>query len=68
MRLVDEIHLARPFYGSRRLAETSSRPRGTRWNRKRVQRLVRQMGLARLVSEAAHEPARGRDTRCIRTG
>ena len=32
MRLLDEIHLERPFYGSRSVAafETNSRPRGTR--------------------------------------
>ena len=42
MRLLDEIHLERPFYGSRRLRdelETQGHP----VNRKRVQRLVRQM-------------------------
>ena len=44
MRLLDEIHLERPFYGSRRLRdelETQGHP----VNRKRVQRLMRQMGL-----------------------
>ena len=47
MRLLDEIHLERPFYGSRRLRdelETQGHP----VNRKRVQRLVRQMGLRAL--------------------
>ncbi len=47
MRLLDEIHVARPFYGSRRLRdelETQGHP----VNRKRVQRLVRQMGLRAL--------------------
>ena len=47
MRLLDEIHLACPFYGSRRLRdelETQGHP----VNRKRVQRLVRQMGLRAL--------------------
>ncbi len=47
MRLLDEIHFARPFYGSRRLRdelETQGHP----VNRKRVQRLVRQMGLRAL--------------------
>ena len=46
MRLLDEIHLERPFYGSRRLRdelETQGHP----VNRKRVQRLMRQMGLSR---------------------
>ena len=47
MRRLDEIHLERPFYGSRRLRdelETQGHP----VNRKRVQRLVRQMGLCAL--------------------
>ena len=47
MRLLDEIHLERPFYGSRRLRdelETQRHP----VNRKRVQRLMRQMGLRAL--------------------
>ena len=47
MRLLDEIHLECPFYGSRRLRdelETQGHP----VNRKRVQRLVRQMGLRAL--------------------
>ena len=47
MRLLDEIHLERPFYGSRRLRdelETQGHP----VNRKRVQRLMRQRGLSAL--------------------
>ena len=47
MRLLDEIHVERPFYGSRRLRdelETQGHP----VNRKRVQRLMRQMGLSAL--------------------
>ena len=47
MRLLDEIHLEHPFYGSRRLRdelETQGHP----VNRKRVQRLMRQMGLSAL--------------------
>ena len=47
MRLIDEIHLELPFYGSRRLADELD-ARGHRVNRKRVQRLVRQMGLVAL--------------------
>ncbi len=47
MRLIDEIHLELPFYGSRRLVdELKDRDRPV--NRKRVQRLMRQMGLAAL--------------------
>lgn len=39
MRRIDELYLKRPFYGSRRVAVTLG------INRKRVQRLMRQMGL-----------------------
>src|SRR5262245_59600384 len=44
MRRIDEQYLKTPFYGSRRMAEvlgTKSQP----LNRKRVQRLMRQMGI-----------------------
>ena len=47
MRVIDEIHLELPFYGSRRIAdelETRGHPAG----RKRVQRLMRRMGLRAL--------------------
>ena len=47
MRLIDEIHLERPFYGSRRMRDELE-TRGHWVNRKRVQRLMRQMGLAAL--------------------
>lgn len=47
MRLIDETHLELPFYGSRRLCDELA-VRGHRVNRKRVQRLLRQMGLAAL--------------------
>lgn len=47
MRLIDEVHLERPFYGSRRIRDWLE-TRGHRVNRKRVQRLMRQMGLAAL--------------------
>jgi len=48
MRLIDKIHLELPFYGSRRLAgELEDRGYGP-VNRKRVQRLMRQMGLVAL--------------------
>ena len=44
MRRIDELHLRRPFYGARKLAQVLSSPR---WplNRKRLQRLMRVMGL-----------------------
>lgn len=44
MRLIDERYTACPFYGSRRLTAWLLR-RGEAVNRKRVQRLMRQMGL-----------------------
>lgn len=47
MRLIDEIHLELPFYGSRRI-RNELEDRGYMVNRKRVQRLMRQMGLQAL--------------------
>ena len=47
MRLIDEIHLQYPFYGSRRLRDELE-VRGHPVNRKRVQRLMRLMGLSAL--------------------
>jgi putative transposase len=44
MRQIDELHLERPFYGSRSIAR-ELRGRGCPVNRKRVQRLMRLMGL-----------------------
>ena len=47
MRQIDEIHLEFPFYGNRRIRD-ELRDRGHRINRKRVQRLMRLMGLVAL--------------------
>jgi putative transposase len=44
MRRIDELHLKYPFYGSRKLA-LELRKEGRDANRKRVQRLMRLMGL-----------------------
>ena len=44
MRLIDEQYTACPFYGSRKMTEWLTR-RGEEVNRKRVQRLMRMMGL-----------------------
>src|SRR5690554_3728401 len=44
MRQIDEIYLQWPFYGTRRMRDELSR-RGEQVNRKRVQRLMRLMGL-----------------------
>lgn len=43
-RSIDEIYLQHPFMGSRQIARTLGR-KGVRVNRKRVQRLMRAMGL-----------------------
>lgn len=59
MRLIDEIHLELPFYGSRRIRDELE-DRGHRVNRKRVQRLMRQMGLAALYPKRrTSAPGRG---------
>ena len=47
MRLIDEIHLELPFYGSRPIRDELEE-RGHTVNRKRIQRLMRQMGLRTL--------------------
>ncbi len=47
MRLIDEIHLELPFYGSRRIRNELD-TRGLQVNRKRVQRLMRQMQIRAL--------------------
>ena len=47
MRRIDEIHLQFPFLGSRRMVYELERA-GFRVNRKRVQRLMRLMGIAAL--------------------
>jgi putative transposase len=47
MRRIDEFYMAWPFLGSRRLT-TLLRAEGHRINRKRVQRLMRRMGIAAL--------------------
>jgi putative transposase len=44
MRAIDKLHLKRPFFGSRMIARTL-RTQGIVVNRKRVQRLMRLMGL-----------------------
>ncbi len=44
MALIDRQYMARPFYGSRRMAAWLNR-QGHRVNRKRVQRLMRRMGI-----------------------
>ena len=48
MRYIDELHLKRPFYGSRRVS-AALRAEGRTVNRKRVQRLMQHMGLEGLA-------------------
>jgi putative transposase len=47
MRRIDEMHLKRPFYGSRRIRDWLQ-DEGHGVNRKKVQRLMRQMGIMAL--------------------
>ena len=47
MRRIDEIHLKRPFFGSRKIRDSLQRE-GYNLNRKRVQRLMQLMGLSAL--------------------
>ena len=59
MRLMDEIHLKRPFLGSRRMGD-SLKDRGYPSNRKKVQRLMRQMGIVALYPKpSTSRPAQG---------
>jgi putative transposase len=59
MRRIDELHLQLPFYGSRRMTfELNKEDRGV--NRKRVQRLMRVMGIEALVPRpGTSKPAPG---------
>jgi putative transposase len=59
MRRIDEMHLKRPFYGSRRIRDWLHDD-GFLVNRKRVQRLMRQMGIAALYPKAnTSRPGKG---------
>ena len=59
MRRIDEMHLKRPFYGSRRIRDWLWEE-GYDINRKRVQRLMRQMGIAALYPKTAtSRPGKG---------
>ena len=78
MRLIDEQYTARPFYGSRRMTIWLSE-QGEEVNRKRVQRLMRVMGLEAiypkprlsLAGRGASDlpvPAAGREDRAAGSG
>lgn len=59
MRRIDEMHMKRPFYGSRRLRDWLQ-AEGHEINRKRVQRLMRQMGIAALYPKKnTSKPGKG---------
>ena len=60
MNCIDEIYTKRPYYGSRRIAKEVGVQLGTPINRKRVQSLMREMGLEAIypkphLSTNAHE-------------
>lgn len=52
MRRIDELHLEHPFLGSRKLSQ-ELRGEGRVVNRKRVQRLMQQMGIVALAPQPA---------------
>jgi putative transposase len=59
MRRIDEMHLKRPFYGSRRIRDWLWEE-GYDINRKRVQRLMRQMGITALYpKKGTSRPGKG---------
>ena len=58
MRLIDEQYTARPFYGSRRITRWLVR-QGHEVNRKRVQRLLRVMGLEAIYPKPNLSAGRG---------
>ena len=65
MALIDRHYLARPYYGPRRMAAWLA-TQGHRVNRKRVQRLMRLLGLAAIYQRRIRA-SRLRRTRSIRT-
>jgi putative transposase len=59
MRLIDEIHLRLPFYGSRRIRDELEE-HGHTVNRKRIRRLMHQMGLRALYPrQRTSQPGKG---------
>ena len=66
MRRMDELHLVHPFFGSRMMTKTL-RAEGQQVNRKRIQRLMRLMGLESVAPKpstsrpaAEHRPGSAR--------
>ena len=66
MRLIDEQYTARPFYGSRRMTAWLIE-QGEEVNRKRVQRLMRVMGLEAIYPKPRLSAGRARATGSTRT-
>ena len=59
MRRIDEMHLKRPFYGSRRIRDWFQEE-GRDINRKKVQRLMRQIGITALYPKKnTSQPGKG---------
>ena len=66
MRRLDELFLAHPFLGSRRMA-AMLQAEGRPINRNRVQRLMRRMGIAAIGPKPRIPRSRRRGTRSIPT-
>jgi len=49
MRQIDELYMMHPYYGSRRMTVVLNAQHQQHWNRKRIQRLMRQMGIQGLA-------------------
>jgi putative transposase len=63
MRRLDELYLELPYFGSRKFAVVLSRERHQPINRKRVQRLMRLMGIEALYPKPnLSRPAAGHET------
>jgi putative transposase len=60
MRLLDEQYMRTPFYGSRRMTQWLRSEQGWEVNRKRVQRLMQQMGIEAIYAKPRlSQPAPG---------
>src|SRR6516162_4365723 len=64
MALIDRHYLARPYYGSRRMAASLATP-GPRVNRQRVQRLMRVLGLAAIYPPEDEQAGSGAQDRPV---
>ncbi len=59
MRKIDELYLQHPCWGSRSMARQLER-QGVNANRKRIQRLMRLMGIEAVYPQATHQPSTSR--------